>query len=52
MITQLFIGFEDIGLQVPDLLLAIFAYFDQYLVRFFLREIRYIKNIGYYEDGG
>ena len=32
-------------LQVPDLQLAIFAYFDQY----FLQEIRFINNIDYYE---
>ena len=47
--THLILGFGGKGLQVPDLQLAIFAYFNQYLVRFFLQEIRFIKNIGYYE---
>ena len=49
--TRLFFGFAGIGLQVLDLHFAIFAYFDQYLVRFFLQEIRFVKNIGcYYDD--
>ncbi len=30
---HLIFGFGGIGLQIPDLQLAIFAYFDQYLVR-------------------
>ena len=47
--TYVFFGFRGLGLQVPDLHLAIFAYFDQYLVRFFLQELRFIKNIGYHE---
>ena len=33
--THLIFGFGGIGHQVPDVQLAIFAYFDQYLVRFF-----------------
>ena len=50
MKTHIFFGFGGLGLQVPALQVAIFAYFDYYLVRFFiLKEIRSIKNIGYYE---
>ena len=50
MIIHTYFFFAGIGLQVPDLKLAIFAYFDQYLVSFFYG--KFIKNIGYYEEGG
>ena len=31
--------------------MAIFAYFDQYFIIFFLQEIRFIKKIGNYDEG-
>ncbi len=49
---SIFFWIGGIGLEVPVLWIAIFAYFDQYLVIFFLQEIRFIKNIAYYEEGG
>ncbi len=33
--TCIFFGFGGLGFQIPDLKLAIFAYFDHYCVRFF-----------------
>ena len=47
--THILYGLAGIGLQVTDLQLASFAYYDQYLVRF--KKTLFIKNIGYYEEG-
>ncbi len=57
MITQnyffWFWGYRPPGSRTPGLLVAIFAYFDQHSVRFFLlfflQETRFIKDIGYNE---
>ena len=52
MITRTSFCCRPPGSRTPGLEVAILVYFDQYLVIyliFFLKEIRFIKNIGYYE---